>query len=504
VQHLVLNGIRWQVHPEFANALPRLLSIPPELVKTTPSKVVHRHRLEDRCFYVKRSYHDAATWRSLSAALVPPRNRMDWQIAGQLGPRQVEVVPHVAYGERWSWRGLNETALVTLAPEGYVTLHEVPDLWRPHIQRALGSFLARVHDAGVAMRDLHAKNLLFSVSSNTFCLVDLDTVTIRSHVNLNTRVDHLARLHYRLPLSADFYDAYSQSAHINPDTVAKLAPLHRRSRCLKRNLSFDRVRQGGLNWWVRRSALNPKLLRILAAPDVFLEREARILKREDHAIVGSGHGVVVKRVHNRNALSQLKNLLRPSPARRAYLKAYHLELAGIPSPKPVAMSARRFLGLPVSSYFIMDVIPGATHLHAWRGDWRQTIRDVADLIGQLHRAGFVHRDLKETNIVFDLSGRPSLLDLDGLEFIHTVPDPRAASDLARLLRGAARSFTLKRSDLVRFLARYCEVRGGLMWRDWWHVLARNKAVTRVLPPTLRERPTQLPPTAKAACPDPAR
>jgi tRNA A-37 threonylcarbamoyl transferase component Bud32 len=504
VRHLVLNGMRWQVHPEFADALPRLLTIPPELVKTTPSKVVHRHRLENRCFYVKRSYHNAATWQSICRALSRPRNGVDWQLASRLGPRQVEVVPHVAYGERWDWRGLSETALVTLAPEGYVTLHEVPDLWRPQIQRALGSFLARMHDAGVAMRDLHAKNLLFSSSSNTFCLVDLDTVTVRSHVNLATRVDHLARLHYRLPLSADFYDAYSQSSHIDPDKVARLAPLQRRSRCLKRNLSFDRVRHGGLNWWARRSALNPELLSILAAPDVFLEREARILKREDHAIVGSGHGVVVKRVHNRGALSRVKNLFRQSPARRAYRKAYHLELAGIPSAKPVAMSARRILGVPTSSYFVMEMIPGATHLHSWRGDWRKTINDVAVLVGRLHRAGFAHRDLKETNIVFDIAGRPCLLDLDGLEFIDTVPDQRAASDLARLLRGAARSFSLKQADLARFLARYCEVRGGLMWRDWWQKLARNKAVTRVLPPTLRERPPQLRLPAKAACPGSAR
>ena len=480
VLQLTLNGMRWQVLPEFADALPHLLAAPGESVKMTPLKVIQRHRLEHRSFYVKTSFHGPAVLRSLGAMCLRPRNRVDWALARQVNDRQIEVVTHAAYGERWSWRGLIETALVTLAPEGYTTLHEVPDAGRPEIQSALGHFLLRMHEAGVALRDLHAKNLLYSAAANAFCLVDLDTVTVRSRVSLATRVDHLARLHYRVPLSAHFYDAYNKFSRVDPDAVARLAPLQRRSRCLKSNRDFDRIELGGLSWWVRRQSLTLELRSILEAPDAFLEREARLLKRESHSIVGSGHAVVVKRVRGRGPLGLLKGLFRWPPARRVYRKAYHLELAGIPSARPVAVSARRVCGFPTQSYFVMEGILGATHLHMWRGEWRKTVRDVAELVARLHRAGFGHRDLKETNIVFDQAGRPNILDLDGLEFFGQIPRRRAVHDLARLLRGAARSFTLTRFDLARFLVHYCEVRGEPAWRNWWQALAANETVVRVL------------------------
>lgn len=469
----------WQVNPDFAVALPRLLETPAELIKQTPLKRVHRHRLDGHCFYVKRSFHHQSMRHFLGDAWRRPRNRVDWILGQKLQSRGIAVVPFVAYGERRSWRGLHETALVSLAPKGYVTLQEVADI-NPQIQGTLGRFLSDLHDAGVALRDLHTKNLLYSPLANAFCLFDLDTVTIKARVGMALRVNHLARLHYRMPLSPAFYTAYNQSVRIDPDMVARLAPLQRRSRCLKINRDFDRLRLGNLRWWARRNALTPALLRVLSAPDLFLEGEARILKQEPHSIVGIGHGMVVKCTRARGPVNLLKGWFRRAPALRTYRKAYHLELAGIPSARPIAASAQRTLGLPIRSYFAMEAIPGATPFNAWRGKWRVTIRDLAELIGRLHRAGFVHRDLKETNIVFDTSGCPRLLDLDGLRFLGTVPDRRAAGDLARLLRGAARSFALARSDLARFLAYYCEARGGLAWREWWKRLGQNRDVVRVL------------------------
>ena len=84
----------------------------------------------------------------------------------------------------------------------------------------------------------------------------------------------------------------------------------------------------------------------------------------------------------------------------------------------------------------MEEISGAQHLGQWRGDAHHAVRSLAALLAKLHNEGFSHRDLKETNLVFDSAGKLYVIDLDGLEFMDIVPRERALGDLERLERAA--------------------------------------------------------------------
>jgi tRNA A-37 threonylcarbamoyl transferase component Bud32 len=196
--------------------------------------------------------------------------------------------------------------------------------------------------------------------------------------------------------------------------------------------------------------------------------------------VGAFDGVVLKRFNTKNRLNYLKNLFRRSRAFRAYQKAYHLELLGVPTPKPIAAAERRVLRVLLNSYLVTEEIRGATDLGAilrqgTRPD-RALVRQAAQLVARIHEEGFSHSDLKETNIVRGDDGRLYLLDLDALDYLGRVPEERGAADLARLLKGANKYPNVTRAERMAFLLTYCRARGmrrvpgrvGQMRHRWEH------------------------------------
>jgi tRNA A-37 threonylcarbamoyl transferase component Bud32 len=281
-----------------------------------------------------------------------------------------------------------------------------------------------------------------------------------------------------VPLGERFFEVY-RSLNGNGFQAAKefTAAVRRRSaeirrklfarrsgRCLEHNLRFNPVRLGGLRWWVRIDFLNDRLKALLADPDGALALGERMFKTGPNrqSTVGAFDGAVLKRFNTKNRLNYLKNLFRPSRAFRAYQKAYHLELLGLPTPKPIAAAERRVLRVLLNSYLVTEEIPGATDLGAILKSGskpdRELVRQAGHLIGRLHAEGFSHADLKETNLVRGSDGRLYLLDLDALEFLKKVPDERDVADLARLLKGANKFSNVTREDRFAFLLAYCRSR----------------------------------------------
>jgi len=231
---------------------------------------------------------------------------------------------------------------------------------------------------------------------------------------------------------------------------------------------------GGLRWLVRSSVLEPHVEAILESPDAFLQ-QARVLKPSRSSAVSARDSVVLKRYNLRKRGNIFLDLFRGSRARRCFHKAYHLELCGIPTARPIATAEERVCFLPLRSYLLMEEIKSAVPLRSWSGDRRVACKHVAELLARLHREGFTHRDLKDGNIIFNDQGQPHLIDLDGLRFIRRVSNSRAAADLARLARDAAGwPGRLSRSDRARFLAAYCRARKLPDWRWWWREIERRR------------------------------
>lgn len=447
VIRLEKNGVRWELHPDFAPLLEGVLSSLGQTVKESPVKHVTRHEIAGRVWFVKRYQHEEVPLRPLKFYFKPSQARQEWDVAQQLENLKVPSVCHVALGERWGV-GLRESVLIT---EGFagVPLDEAPSV----DLSAVFKFVHNLHERGVLQRDLHPGNILVNPSTGEMRLVDLHGAVVRPDLTTAERDANLTFLRIFLPVPVSV-ELAQRSAVMRQQYLAKRA-----WRCLKHNREFEPRRAGGLRWLVRRPFVDASVMKILADPNGFLTCDAEILKPGRSSTVGRSGGLVLKRFNLRKLGNLVKDFFRLSKARRAYLKAYHLEIAGVPTARAIATADRRVMGLLLRGYFLMEAIPDARHLGQWTSEPRAAARQLADVLAKLHTEGFSHRDLKETNLVFDGAGKLHIIDLEGLEYLETVPPARAVADLERFARGAEKVAAFTPSLRWIFLRRYAAARG---------------------------------------------
>jgi tRNA A-37 threonylcarbamoyl transferase component Bud32 len=450
VKQLRHDNTRWELADDFAPLLGPVVAASPRIVKESRAKLVSRHEVEGRAFYVKRYRHNAFAFRPLKFLFKASQARQEWRLAEDLAARGIPIVRHVALGERWSAMGLQESILVTEEFDG-VPANEAP----AEVYGALMEFIGRMAAAGVVQRDLHPANLLVRQQPIEVRLVDLhgtflvtDNSTFEREANRDLM---LALLRVSVPIPV------SQNVEWFSRELRKRALRKRSARCLKVNRDFSRKRFGTWKWHVRTAAVTADVEKLLCNPDAFIEN-ARPLKAGRSSTVAAANGLVLKRYNFKKPLNLVKDLFRGSRGQRGFRKAYHLEICGIATPRVIATTDRRVCGLPARSYVLMEEVPHAIDAGKWQGDGRRAARALGDLLGRLHDEGFTHRDLKETNVLFDAAGTPHLIDLDGLKFPFSFEAEEAASNLRRLAGGLSAAGKLTRPNVLAFLLAYCRKR----------------------------------------------
>jgi tRNA A-37 threonylcarbamoyl transferase component Bud32 len=370
--------VRWETITGFDPQA--VLSAPGRPIKESLVKLVTVHELNGKTYYVKRYRHAAVPLRPFKYLFKPSQARQEWTLAQQIN---APIVKHLALGESWG-----ESILVTEGFDGHEPTAADAD-------RVL-AFVRQLHAAGVLQRDLHPGNILVGKELR---LVDLHGTELRKPTAAEA-ANNLARLRMFLPIDVPLDKNMEREFYA-----------HRARRCLKRNRDFDR--QDG--WYYRKQFWKPEW----RDTEAFFAR-AKILKRGRTSLVGAADGVVMKHYNLRRPSRLIKDLFRRSRAVKAYLKAYHLELVGVPTARPFAAGQRWF-----TSWLVMEEIANA----------RPADADAArKLIARLHEAGFSHRDLKPSNIVANERGT-YLIDLEGLCFLGEVSPEQRAKDLARFERG---------------------------------------------------------------------
>jgi tRNA A-37 threonylcarbamoyl transferase component Bud32 len=224
---------------------------------------------------------------------------------------------------------------------------------------------------------------------------------------------------------------------------------------------------GGLRWIVRDGA-QTQIARVCEAVEAFLSDSSVHLKDSldvtvARAVAANGRGLIIRRLNYGRLRTRLRDVFRQSRARRAFYSGLLLAGSGVPTPEMLAVTDVRRLRWPVAGYVICDEVPGAKTLHVWLCTGcehsRRVISRLADAIARMHSGGFIHRDLKSNNILFDTTLNPWIIDMDGVRFVRRVSLNQAAADLAVL----AKTFQTYHDGLLRygarFLRQYCKTRG---------------------------------------------
>lgn len=469
-----------------------LLGPPAEIIERippSPNTRVARIRLTEHPHTLVIKYSTPRGFQqSVKDWFRPSRASRAFRLAPQLERAGIPVARHLAAGEKRFGRHLVATCLIMEEVTGFRSWYDQDKQFpqgahRVPVIRAFGRMLAALHNAGFAHSDPVRTNFMIRLASPSnaeMVLIDLDGIQPCARVPLPTALEDLRHALARTPATARehhwFLVEYCRSR------TPRLSPRELRWELLPRPTlrlgkqpprtggELGEVRRGNLRWLVRPSLLTPSAETILAVPDEFLAR-ARVLKPSRSSAVSAQDGLVLKRYNFRKWRNLFKDLFRGSKARRGFFRAMHLEAAGIPTARPLAFAEQKCCGIPTRSYLLMEEIPQATNPFELKGDRLREIQSLARLIARLHDAGFIHRDLKEGNILFDGRGEPHFVDLDGVRYVRKVKDDWAISDLARLAQAAERLPGASRSGFARFLRAYCRMRRRGDWRWWWREIA---------------------------------
>ena len=199
---------------------------------------------------------------------------------------------------------------------------------------------------------------------------------------------------------------------------------------------------------------------LMRSPDVFLQSECKIIKREKKIKVGymplSLEGRI-KRIYikEHNSLSlghRLGSLFLTSAAMRSFSGAAILLQRGHATARPVGAVEYRVWGvLSKSVYFSEEISETKTVEGYWREDLvslkgisgyqkrRAFLKSLGRKFNSLHLKKIYHNDLKASNILVrhrgDATGDPfSLVDLQGLKKCFYLSERRRIKNLAQLNR----------------------------------------------------------------------
>jgi len=138
---------------------------------------------------------------------------------------------------------------------------------------------------------------------------------------------------------------------------------------------------------------------------------------------------------------RIKDLLRQSPAERELRALRHLFSAGLAVPEPLG-----FGRLDTGDYLlVLPCYEGSSLELSPRGErWRSDLSEVGRVVGDFHRAGFVHRDLHAGNVLLTEAG-PLIIDVQRVTRAKSEASRRA--DLGWLL--AALALNTSTPDLLR-------------------------------------------------------
>ncbi len=474
------------------------------LVKRNNVRTVLHVPLSGGAVYFKR-YHVRGLAERLKYLLVPSRPVAEWRAARAMRAAGLPAVRALLMGEKRLLGILRDGCLATAAVEEaldlvpYIHRHfpgSSGEARRRHLLRLLARNVRLLHDRGFVHGDLHSGNLLVTgpPGDPRLHFIDLHTVRRRRRVGRRARFGNLAKLLHSLTSGTtdgdrlDLLRAYEGEEPgglgppeaVLPRLVRRVARLERRrvvsrtKRCLRRSGDYDHARMGPFLVRFRRGILPGAVLlavgdHLLSAagggPEVLKDSRRSALSRQVLAAPEGWGRVVVKETRCRGAADLLKNAVRRPRALAAWVHGCGLSVRRVRAARPLAcvlegrwprirrgfllmedLSGRERLDLHVLSRWAGNLSP------AERAEKVRFVRACGRWVGDLHRRGVYHGDLKAVNVYVGEDGRFTLVDYDRVRFGRRVGFRRRVKNLAQL--AASIPVCITRTDRLRFFRAY--------------------------------------------------
>ena len=251
--------------------------------------------------------------------------------------------------------------------------------------------------------------------------------------------------------------------------------------CFNNNSDFLKIVHGVNLVIIRRSADSPAMHDCLGNPEKYLSasdiiKDSRSTKA-GIATLSDGTAVFIKRYNNKGLRYTLKYMFSSAKPFRTWKAAWHLEMSGIPTPRPLAATASRTAGILTSAYLVAESVPGIISTIDFCNIMYESRRiqsiyadSIAAMMSKMHDAGVYHGDTKLSNIFVSRNPKGEFSfgfwDLDSVD-IRSKPvcENLRASELGRTVSsfielGAKFGKTIKHDEAAGlFLKSYSPVSG---------------------------------------------
>jgi lipopolysaccharide core heptose(I) kinase len=473
------------------------------LVKRNNVRTVFRVPVDDTAIYLKR-YHVRGLSDRVKYLFVPSRAVAEWRAARAMKAAGLPTIFAVLMGEKRTAGFLEDGCLATVEIPGAKDFvpYLIDRLGDPAQKAARAALLDRLavlvrrfHDAGFKHNDLHSGNLLVTGEPEDaeIHLIDLHTVKIVGRTGRGARSANLAKLLHSLtsgttrserlrvlrsyegrdPVLGEFRAA-SRRIFRRVLALERRRLLSRAKRCMRRSSSFDLTRVGPYGLWYRREipfigpplAVGDHLLTMQqGGREVLKDSRRSAISRQVMLAPEPWGRVVVKETRCTDLTARLKNAIRAPRGLASWKNGNALVLRKIGAARPLALMMRGRRPFIRESFLLMEDLGDGERLDlyvlrrfagsldaAGRAEKRALVRAFALFVGDLHRRGVYHGDLKAVNIFVrvDPAGEPRflLVDYDQVRFGRVVSRRRRIKNLAQIAASVAVLIT--RTDRLRF------------------------------------------------------
>jgi len=403
-----------------------------ELLRDVPGKrSVYRGKWQNKPVIIKIFKKCFGSKRRLLA---------EWQGLNELKKRNINTAEAYFYGrcENGDWVLVLEEICDSATALDKFEFAETSEA-KLEIIEMLVDELAKLNKAGIVQADLHLGNFLIRGAT----VYPLDTAGMKflsDSLDRNESIKQIALLCWYIPAgAAEFYDRfldqYAKSRGWKFDEKDKA------SACLYADKHNIKAVKKGLRKCLRTSKrqIKIKIKNYMAVFDrdfhskidvkSLMEKideimgTGRILKNGRTCFVSSfnyqGVEVVAKRYNNKGFLHTVRQTIKRSRARKAWLNGHLLQMLKINTPKPLAFIIVYKNSLIWKSYILTEFVDGINLHHYFQQNVtgeneKQKIKNgLNSIVDTLHQNRITHGDIKKSNILI-ADSRICITDLDAM------------------------------------------------------------------------------------------
>jgi tRNA A-37 threonylcarbamoyl transferase component Bud32 len=407
----------------------------------------------------------------------------------------------------------------------------------------LALFIRDIHEKGFCHYDLHAGNILIrfkneqNVAGYDLYLMDLHRVKIFKSISIRKRIYNLAQVFNSLSSimtkvdKLDFIRSYGSNALGNitdenelvsqiDEQSSVIRNTHYRSRlkrCMKESSVFSMKKIAGMKMFYRKGYDTDNFQKLIEAHNKALDdNDSTVIMKRDSKTALTSHtfkdktvlNIVVKQYRVGCFGCILKNIIRGSAGRKAWIAGNGLRVYGFNTPLPLALVEKRIAGITTGSYLIMEEVKDSLEMDRYilknfnnrletnqrkeennptsppleGGDEgvvksvdrtlpdagqprkpsligfkkkRALISYFAKTLAGMHNHSIFHHDLKTCNIMVKENGESfefTFLDFDKVSFNEEITVRKRVKNLTQVNLSTPKRFTL--ADRLRFLKEY--------------------------------------------------